>query len=139
MSKEKCGRKDKPVVILILVFFCVGFFQYACGKKEHPPALEEEYLSLLSELDPETLGVSIQELSKFAEKYERYLISDQANYKIKLLKSKTRKNYLHARDLARAKKFDKAEKILTDLATYFPDSTEGEQAKTYLNFNFQID
>jgi len=138
MDRKKSGGAEKPLVFLILLLFLVLLFPSGCGKKENTPPMEEEYFALLSELDPDTLGAGIQKLSEFAKKYEEYKISEQAIYKIKTLKSKIRENYLRARDITRAREFDKGEKILTDIATHFPDSLEGEQARAFLNFEFPM-
>jgi len=127
--------KTRPALMIVIAFTVIS----SCGEKlPTPPEVEDAYLRLKSDLDDDTPGQSIDRLEAFRNDYGDYLIGVTAKEEIERLRGQVEGRYHLARELAREGDLERAEKILTDLTTYFPGSDDGEMAKEYMRYEFHI-
>ncbi len=112
-------------LILIMVLLILLFS--GCKKNETDPEhVIVKYQELLSSLDEDRAGESINKLKEFEKKYANYEISKTASEKQADLANKVKDNYLIGRTLAREEKFDRAEQILGDISRHFPLTPYGQ-------------
>jgi hypothetical protein len=103
-----------------------------------PHEVEMEFLSIVESADPDRPGKSAVELHEFLRANAGYEIADTVRVEIDRFRAAAADRYHDARELARRGKFDRSRDILTDLAEYFPDTPEGQSAREYLKFDFDM-
>ncbi|MDH3197976.1 MAG: hypothetical protein OEO21_07025 [Candidatus Krumholzibacteria bacterium] len=103
-----------------------------------PAELEKEFHVLLQSLDEERPGESVANLEGFLRRSKGYALADTVRVEVERYRTAAEGRYHEARDLARNGQFDRAEHILEDLATYLPDTPDGDSAREYLEFEFDF-
>lgn len=127
---------NNRAIILAFLFLTASL---ACGGgKDTPPEVLESYRQVKSELDEEALGASIGRLEELLEKYSEYTISSVIRQDIEAMRDKVDGRFDMARQLAREGELERAERILRDLVTYFPETKDGERAGEYMRFEFPV-
>ena len=127
----------RRLAAFLLVAFCV-FPSSSYGKKETPPDVMQQYEELLSQLDMDAIGESIKRLEEFRARNAQYEVADAVEKEIKRLRREVKGRFHRACDIAGDGEFDRAEKMLVDLATYFPETKDGRLARAYLEFDFYM-
>ena len=110
-----------------------------CSKSHPTPAeVDAEFRTLLATVDEQFPGESAARLTEFMNANRKYDIVTEVEREIARLHSLADGRYHEARELAREGDFDRAEGMLHDLATYLPDTPDGESATQYLGFDFYL-
>lgn len=120
-----------PAVLLMALLLCG-----ACGKTEAPAEVAGAYAALRTVFDADTPGMNIQLLEAFARQNDKYRIADEARAEAAKLRGQVAGIYERARDAERAGDVARAERILTDLAEFLPDTTDGREAARHMVFEF---
>ncbi len=107
-------------------------------KVETPLQVLEEYQELITSLDPDRIGDSIERLESFRDRHRRYVIMRSAEKEIEALGRQVPDRYHLARELARDGDYERAETILLDLTKHFAQSPDGRNAAEYLKFEFHF-
>ncbi|MCP5055501.1 MAG: hypothetical protein GY937_02120 [bacterium] len=126
-----CSRN----LILVAIVFLVAALGCSAPQPT-PPEVEAEFRELLETTDQDRPGASIARLTEFMAKNEKFDVVSEVKNEIEELRSLTDGRYHTARELARKGDFDRAEGMLKDLATHFPEQPDGESAKQHLEFDF---
>lgn len=124
--------------LVILSLILAALIILSCGKKQTPEHVLKSYEKLKSELGQDAIGESIKKLEDFGKMNRSYKIADVVSEEIKKLREKIDGRFHFAKELARSGEFEQAEKILKDLAQYFPDTEDGKLAKKDLQFDFYM-
>jgi tetratricopeptide (TPR) repeat protein len=101
-----------------------------------PPEIVAQYQSLLAGLDEDRPGSSVHSLQAFLEENGIYEIADTVRSDIDHYRTLAEGRYHEAREYARQGQFDRAERILQDIARYLPDTPDGAAARGHLEFDF---
>lgn len=118
------------VLLLSVVISC------AKEKAPTPPTVAARYYALLDSLEDDPPEASVARLETFRREYDGYQIADTVRAELDRYRAAATGRYHEARELARQGDFDRAERILEDLAEYLADTPDGESAKRYLEFEF---
>ena len=103
-----------------------------------PPEVEAEFFALIDAVDPEQPGAAARKLREFLRENITYEIADTVQVEIERFYAAAVGRYHKARELARQGQFDRAQQILEDLSHNLPDTPEGEGAREYLVFDFEM-
>jgi hypothetical protein len=103
-----------------------------------PPEVDAEFFALLESLDPDHPGACVNKLRAFLDLYYVYDIADTVLVEIERHRAAAAGRFHEARELARQGHFDRAQRILEDLAHHLPDTPDGEGAREYLAFDFDM-
>jgi hypothetical protein len=103
-----------------------------------PDDVEKEFLSIIESADPDRPGRSAAQLRDFLRANAAYEIADTVRIEIDRHRAAAAGRYHEARELARRGQFDRSRAVLTDLAEYLPDTPEGQSAREFLKFDFDM-
>jgi hypothetical protein len=113
---------------------------FVCGcsneKSQTPPQDTARFYALLDSLRGTLPGYAATRLEVLLREYDDYQIADTVQTEIDRFRATAGEQYQKARELARQGEFDRAERILNDLATNLADTPEGDTAKRHLEFEF---
>jgi len=132
----------RPVVLTLIVaavasalIGCTAVEETPPSSQPTPPEVAQQFSTLLDSLDEDRPGASAASLGSFLQQNIGYEIADTVKIEIEYYRSLTEGRYHEAREMARQGLFDRAERILVDLAR-LPDTPDGESAREHLEFDF---
>jgi hypothetical protein len=103
-----------------------------------PTEVKAEFLALIETADPERPGANARSLHEFLRRNISYEIADTVRIEVERHRTAAVGRYHSARELVRQGQFDRARQILEDLAHNLPNTQEGESARAYLAFDFDM-
>jgi hypothetical protein len=109
-----------------------------CAQKKEPtpPAVAARFYALLETLAQKPPEAAVDSLEIFLRDYDKYEITDLVETEIDRYRAIAQGRYHEARELARQGEFDRAERILVDLAEHLGDTPDGDNARRHLEFEF---
>jgi len=123
---------------LTLLIGCALIISACAAERDTPAIVTNEYEQLKRELDQDTIGESIRRLDAFRKANAQYRIARTVAEDITRLREQANGRFHVARELARGPNLPRAEKILNDLATSFPDTDDGRMAREFMQFDFHM-
>ena len=127
-------------IISLAVAAAFGGLAFGCSREKAPtpPDVAARFHAMLDTLSVDRPGASAERLGSFLEEANRYQIADSVQIELNRFRSASAGRYHEARALARDGEFDRAERMLQDLAR-LPDTPDGESALNHLKFEFYIE
>jgi hypothetical protein len=127
----------------LLIYVCVALLSLVaigCGKGNTPDYVQDIWESAKAkyETHPEALGAHIAEMEELVQRYSKFQVSEEIAKQLAESKAKIPGRYDNSRNLVRRGEFERAEKILKDLAENLADTADGKLAKEYVHFEFYM-
>jgi len=120
--------------------FMTAFVMASCAQKQGPTPsdVSARYHAMLDTLDVEQPGASLLALEDFRDANQNYTVADTVEQDILDWRGTIQGRYHQARELARDGEFDRAERMLKDLAL-LPQTEDGSSAVQHLEFEFYFE
>ena len=117
-----------------------AFTLASCAQKHAPTPhdVSARYHAMLDTLDVEQPGASLLALEGFRDANQNYTVADTVEQDILDWRGTIQGRYHQARELSRAGEFDRAERMLQDLAL-LPQTEDGSSAVQHLEFEFYFE
>jgi hypothetical protein len=130
---------SRPLIACVLIAALAGLV-CGCDREKAPttPEVQARYHALLDTLDADAPGAAVNYLGIFLREAAKYQVADSVQIEMNRFRAATEGRYHEARSLAREGEFDRAERMLEDLAR-LPDTPDGESAINHLKFQFYIE
>jgi hypothetical protein len=122
----------------LLGCLCAMLCFTGCFRKRTPPETTAAYAELKSSVDPDAPGVACELMRQFGQENRAYKVAAVAAQDIAQIESQAKERYRTARELARQGEFDRVEKMLDDLATFFQQTSSGREAREFLRFEYPV-
>jgi hypothetical protein len=120
--------------------FMTAFMLASCAQKQAPTPqnVSARYHAMLDTLDVNQPGAALLTLETFMNDNPSYTVADSVEQEILVWRAAIQGRYHQARELARDGEFDRAERMLKDLAL-LPQTEDGSSAVQHLDFEFYFE